>query len=163
MEDKKFIYDIAYRDEDGLDFNGLPWLQGCEESLDMAKSFAEELICKGCCDITIFKNYGDIEEVTWDYVNEHKIGLEFKVLECIQWKGDNLKDVIEFTGKHPKFDEWFPTFEEYEKKVKDDGDIFKLFIDESSHFLVPRSAWLVKCPDGNIVPSKGKQNYYIGL
>lgn len=49
------------------------------------------------------------------------------VIEAIQWTGNNLKEVIEFTGKHPKFSEWFKSFEEYEEYVKKDGNILKIF------------------------------------
>lgn len=49
------------------------------------------------------------------------------VIEAIIWNGDNLKEVIEFTGKHPKFDKWFYSWEEYETFVKNDGNLFKIF------------------------------------
>lgn len=49
------------------------------------------------------------------------------VIEAIQWTGSNLKEVLEFTGKHPKFSEWFKSFEEYEEYVKKDRNIFKIF------------------------------------
>lgn len=49
------------------------------------------------------------------------------IIEAIQWTGDNLKEVIEFTGKHPKFSEGFKSFEEYEAYVKKGGNIFKIF------------------------------------
>lgn len=49
------------------------------------------------------------------------------IIEAIQWTGDNLKEVIEFTGKHPKFSEWFKSFEEYEEHVKKNESIFKIF------------------------------------
>lgn len=48
-------------------------------------------------------------------------------IECIEWTGDNLKEVLEFTGKHERFSEWFSSFDEYEKHVKSDGFIFKIF------------------------------------
>lgn len=47
--------------------------------------------------------------------------------EAIQWTGNNLKEVLEFTGKNEKFDEWFSSFEQYEEFVKEDDNIFKLF------------------------------------
>lgn len=49
------------------------------------------------------------------------------VIEAIQYTGDNLKEVISFTGKHPKFDKWFKSFEEYELFVKNDRSVFKIF------------------------------------
>ncbi len=47
--------------------------------------------------------------------------------KVIQWTGDNLKDVLEFTGKSERFDEWFGSFEEYASFVKENGNTFKLF------------------------------------
>lgn len=48
-------------------------------------------------------------------------------IEAIKWTGENLADIIAFTGKHPKFNEWFNSFEAYEAHVKADGGIFKIF------------------------------------
>lgn len=72
----------------------------------------------------------------------------------IQWKGDNLKEVIDFTGKDKNFDKWFKSFEEYEKFVHGHNDIFKLFNEDGSHYEVPVGAWIVKTPDGRNVASK---------
>lgn len=72
----------------------------------------------------------------------------------IQWKGDNLKEVLDFTGKDKNFDKWFKSFEEYEKYVSEHNNIFKLFNSDGSHFEVPIGAWIVKTPDGYNVASK---------
>lgn len=48
------------------------------------------------------------------------------VIDAIEWTGRNLKEVLEFTGKHPDFDKWFSSFEQYEEHVMDDGGIFKI-------------------------------------
>lgn len=71
----------------------------------------------------------------------------------IQWTGNNLKEVIDFTGKSPKFGEWFKSWDELESYVHSHGDILKLFSDDGSHFEVPVGAWIVKTPDGYNVPS----------
>ena len=78
----------------------------------------------------------------------------------IQWKGDNLKEVIDFTGKDRNFDKWFKSFEEYEQYVQKHNGIFKLFNTDGSHYEVPVGAWIVKTPDGYNVASKAifKQN-----
>lgn len=78
----------------------------------------------------------------------------------IQWKGDNLKEVIGFTGKDKNFDKWFASFEEYERYVHEHNNIFKLFNKDGSHYEAPVGAWIVKTPDGRIVASKAvlKQN-----
>ena len=77
-----------------------------------------------------------------------------KQLDGIQWTGDNLKDVIEFTGYSPKFGEWFKTWEEYETYVHTHNNIFKIFNEDGSHYEVPVGAWIVKTPDGYNVASK---------
>lgn len=71
----------------------------------------------------------------------------------IEWTGNNLKEVIEFTGKSPRFDEWFKTWDEYESYVHSHGDILKLFNEDGTHLEVPVGAWIVKTPDGRNVPS----------
>lgn len=77
-----------------------------------------------------------------------------KKLVMIQWKGNNLKEVIDFTGKDKNFEKWFKSFEEYEKYVDDHNGIFKLFNTDGSHYEVPIGSWIVKTPDGYNVASK---------
>lgn len=74
----------------------------------------------------------------------------------IQWTGSNLQEVIDFTGKSPKFGEWFKSWDEFESYVHSHGDILKLFSEDGSHFEVPVGAWIVKTPDGYNVPSVAK-------
>ena len=74
-------------------------------------------------------------------------------VDMIQWKGDNLKEVIDFAGKAPQFEEWFNTWEEYETYVHDHDDIFKIFNADGSHLEVPVGTWIVRTPDGKIIPS----------
>ena len=71
----------------------------------------------------------------------------------IQWTGSNLKEVIDFTGKSPRFGEWFNSWEEYENYVHTHNDILKLFCEDGSHYEVPVGAWIVKTPDEYNVPS----------
>ena len=71
----------------------------------------------------------------------------------IQWKGDNLKEVISFTGKDKNFEKWFKSFEEYEKYVHEHNDIFKLFNENGNHYEIPVGAWIVKTPDGYNIAS----------
>lgn len=74
----------------------------------------------------------------------------------IQWTGNNLKEVIDFTGKSLRFGEWFKSWEEYENYVHSHNDILKLFCEDGSHYEVPVGAWIVKTPDGYNVPSVAK-------
>lgn len=71
----------------------------------------------------------------------------------IQWTGNNLKEVIDFTGKSPRFGEWFKSWGEFESYVHSHGDILKLFSEDGSHFEVQAGAWIAKTPDGYNVPS----------
>ena len=74
----------------------------------------------------------------------------------IQWTGNNLKEVIDFTGKSPRFEEWFKSWEEFETYVHQHNDILKLFCEDGSHYEVPKGAWIVKSPDGYNLPSVAK-------
>lgn len=71
------MYFIAYKDQDGNDFNGLPWIEEIvegDQSLTAArnrKSVYENVFTS----IVIFEcDENNIpEEITWDFVNEHKV------------------------------------------------------------------------------------------
>lgn len=82
----------------------------------------------------------------------HWLDMQMPV-DMIQWKGDNLKEVIDFAGKAPQYEEWFNTWEEYETYVHDHDDIFKIFNADGSHLEVPVGTWIVRTPDGKIIPS----------
>ena len=69
-------------------------------------------------------------------------------LDAILWTGFNLKEVVEFTGKSPKFNEWFKTWDEYEKYVEDHNSIFKLFSPTGFSVDVYPNTWIVRLPDG---------------
>ena len=104
-------------------------------------------------DGTILNGVTENEALSWlEKVTE-------EVPRMIQWKGDNLKEVVEFTGKSHKFGEWFKTWEEYENYVHSHGDIFKLFDEAGNHYEVPVGAWIVKTPDGYNAPSKAKYKH----
>lgn len=84
--------------------------------------------------------------------------VDYKLIErsipAIQWKGNNLKDVIGFTGKSPLFDKWFKSWKEFEDYIHSHDDILKLFCEDGSHYEVPVGAWIVKTPDGYNIPSR---------
>jgi len=55
----------------------------------------------------------------------------------IIWTGDNLREVIEFTGLHPMFNEWFKSWEEYEEYVRTHDNIFRLYLQDCiSYYLI---------------------------
>lgn len=69
-------------------------------------------------------------------------------IEAIQYTGDNLIEVLEFTGKHPKWDEWFESFEAYQNHVIKDDYIFKIITDVNNIKVFPGD-YVVKHIDNN--------------
>ena len=75
------------------------------------------------------------------------------VIEAVQWTGDNLNEVLSFTGKHPKWSEWFSSFEEYETHVNESGGIFKILTLEGTHDAAPGD-WIIRGVHGEHYPCK---------
>jgi predicted aminopeptidase len=71
---------------------------------------------------------------TQEYYGAHGGTMKFRkkpiVNEAIRWTGENLKEVIAFTGLHPSAQKW--TWEEYEEVVKHEG--LKIFTLEGPLF-----------------------------
>jgi len=76
--------------------------------------------------------------------------MEITIRKRIVWTGDNLKDVIAFTGLYKEgFEKWFHnSWDEYEKYVHEHGDIFKIFHPDGSHIEVPIGSTIVKIDNG---------------
>ena len=74
-------------------------------------------------------------------------------IEAIRWTGDNLDEVINFTGKHPNFDNWFATFADYAAKVAEDGGVFKIFTLEGTMRAAPGD-WIIRGVHGEHYPCK---------
>lgn len=74
-------------------------------------------------------------------------------IQAIQWDGNNLKEVIEFTGKHPKFDKWFKSWDEYESHVHGDRGVFKIFTLEGVMEASPGD-WIIRGVNGEHYPCK---------
>ena len=69
-------YGIAYKDANGMDFHGLPWLTGGIPTIEEAKAMEQEYISIGFKNVIAFmfdKPEDEIEIVTLDYVDKHKI------------------------------------------------------------------------------------------
>ena len=66
---------LAYKDIDGKDFNGFPWLENFGNDINDLKSFLKN--CNYITNPIVFLcNEKDLPEIiTWDFVNEHKIEL----------------------------------------------------------------------------------------
>ena len=73
-------------------------------------------------------------------------------LEAVLWTGNNLKEVIDFTGKYHRFNEWFHSWDEYEKYVNEHDKIVKLFSPSGFSVEVHPGTWIVKTPEGFNIP-----------
>ena len=75
------------------------------------------------------------------------------VIEALQWTGENLHEVISFTGKHPRFNEWFDDWKDYAARVKADGDVFKILTLEGTMSAKPGD-WIIQGVHGEFYPCK---------
>lgn len=50
-----------------------------------------------------------------------------QIVKAMKWTGENLRELLDFVGPHPKFSEWFTSFKEYEELVRRQNNVFKLF------------------------------------
>jgi len=69
-------YGVAYKDINGMDFHGFPWITGGLPTAEEAKTLKNEYISSGFKNVIAFmfdKLEDEFEDVTWDYVNNHKI------------------------------------------------------------------------------------------
>lgn len=74
-------------------------------------------------------------------------------IEAIRYTGDNLEEVLSFTGKHPSFDTWFSDFAAYQRHVEADGRIFKIFTLEGVMNATPGD-WIIRGVRGEHYPCK---------
>lgn len=71
------------------------------------------------------------------------------VIEAVQWTGDNLREIIDFTGLHESAKKW--TWEEYEKVVALQG--LKIFTLEGPLNASPGD-YIIKVVQGEFYPCK---------
>lgn len=119
----------------------------------------DERIYQSIIDDTVQENQLDDKQISWlkslkDRATWKPSEEQKPILQMVQWTGNNLKELIDFTGKDKDFDKWFKSQEEYEEYVRKHDYIFKLFNNDGSHYEVPVGAWIVKTPDGNNVASQ---------
>lgn len=74
-------------------------------------------------------------------------------IEAVQYTGDNLRVILDFIGKHRKFNEWFDSWDEYERHVHSDGMKLKIFTLEGVMEAVPGD-WIIKGVKGEFYPCK---------
>ena len=72
-------------------------------------------------------------------------------LQSILYTGENVLDVLAFTGRHKKFGEWFNSDEDYVNYVKEHKGIFKMFTEHGTLECYPNT-WIVRLPDGTCMP-----------
>lgn len=71
------------------------------------------------------------------------------VIHALRWTGENLRDVIAFTGRHPSGARW--SWEEFEAVVKRDG--LKIFTLEGSH-MATVGDYIIRGVKGEFYPCK---------
>jgi hypothetical protein len=71
------------------------------------------------------------------------------VIEAVKWTGENLREVIDFTGLHHSANKW--TWEEYAEVVRKDG--LKIFTMEGS-LMASIGDWIIKGVKGEFYPCK---------
>lgn len=71
------------------------------------------------------------------------------VIEAVRWNGDNLREVIDFTGRHESADAW--TWEFFEEVVRTNG--LKIFTLEGSH-MATVGDYIIKGVKGECYPCK---------
>lgn len=71
------------------------------------------------------------------------------VIEAVKWTGDNLREIIDFTGLHPSANKW--TWDEYAAVVREDG--LKIFTLEGSH-MATVGDMIIKGVQGEFYPCK---------
>lgn len=74
-------------------------------------------------------------------------------VDAICYTVDNLKEAIEFVGRHPKFDEWFPTWESYQRHVDADMGRFKIVTLEGDMYASPGD-WIIRGIAGEFYPCR---------
>lgn len=75
------------------------------------------------------------------------------VIEAIRYTGDNLREVLELTGRDQRFDQWFRDFDDYAAHVADDRGVFKIFTLEGTMEASPGD-WIIRGVAGEFYPCK---------
>lgn len=75
------------------------------------------------------------------------------VIEAIKYTGENLREVLDFTGKHPSWGKWFSDFDAYEAHVRADRGVFKIMTLEGTMEALPGD-WVIRGVRGEHYPCK---------
>ena len=71
------------------------------------------------------------------------------VIDAVQWQGNNLKEIIDFTGRHESAQNW--TWDYFEKIVSEKG--LKIFTLEGA-LNASIGDWIIKGVHGEFYPCK---------
>jgi hypothetical protein len=71
------------------------------------------------------------------------------VIEAIKWNGENLREIIDFTGLHPSAEKW--TWDEYAEVVSKEG--LKIFTIEGP-LMASIGDWIIQGVKGEFYPCK---------
>lgn len=75
-------------------------------------------------------------------------------IEAIQYLGvSNLEEVLAFTGKHPNWDKYFTSMDDYKEFVATHAEIFKIKTLEGSMLAKPGD-WIIRGVNGEHYPCK---------
>lgn len=75
------------------------------------------------------------------------------VVRAVQWTGDNLRECLEFIGKHPQWVDWFGGYDAYENRVRSDGNVIKIWTLEGVHD-ASVGDWIIRGVKGEHYPCK---------
>ena len=75
------------------------------------------------------------------------------VIEAVQWTGENLREVLSFTGRHPRWPKWFSSFEQYEAHVRAHCGVFEIITLEGTMEALPGD-WIIRGVKGEYYPCK---------
>lgn len=70
------------------------------------------------------------------------------VMPAVFYNGTNLKEVIDFTGRDPRFWDEFTSWEEFERQVEDDSGIITMTLPNGSERRFPPNSWIIRMTDG---------------
>lgn len=74
-------------------------------------------------------------------------------IEAMRYTGENILDVLSFTGKHPCWGKWFTSEAQYEDHVRADRGVFKIITLEGTMEAMPGD-WIIKGVKGEFYPCK---------
>ena len=75
------------------------------------------------------------------------------VVEAMLYTGQNLAAVIQFTGKHPKWDTWFESWDDYVSHVDKSGGIFRILTSYGTMDAEPGDC-IIEGAEGEFYPCK---------